>query len=93
MECAGQIVLTHRDEIVANDPRFLFQLSLGSGFRRFAFLYPSADQALLAEGVVPSALLISRVVPLTAVRAAFDDLERGLAMKILVQVGGTRDAE
>lgn len=42
---------------------------------------------LLADGVVPTDLLISQVVPLTGVRAAFDDLERGRAMKILVRVG------
>lgn len=49
--------------------------------------------SLLADGVVPSELLISQVVPLTAVRAAFDDLERGLAMKILVDVAATESAK
>jgi len=48
--------------------------------------------SLLADGVVPSELLITRVVPLTAVRAAFDDLEQGLAMKILVDVAAEEDA-
>jgi len=42
--------------------------------------------SLLADGVVPTELLVSKVVPLTGVRAAFDDLEKGLAMKILVDV-------
>lgn len=51
-----------------------------------------AATALLADGVVPSELLISRVVPLTDVRAAFDDLEQGRAMKILVDVAGVEDA-
>ena len=48
--------------------------------------------ALLAAGVIPSDLLITRVVPMTAVRSAFDDLERGLAMKILVDVANVEDA-
>lgn len=43
---------------------------------------------LLGEGVIPADLLITRVVPLEETAAAFDDLEHGRALKILVQVGG-----
>ena len=48
--------------------------------------------SLLADGVIPSGLLISQVVPLSGVQAAFDDLEQGLAMKILVNVAAEQDA-
>ena len=41
----GQVAPTQRDKVVANDHRFLLQLSVGSGFRGFAFLYSAADQA------------------------------------------------
>jgi 2-desacetyl-2-hydroxyethyl bacteriochlorophyllide A dehydrogenase len=44
---------------------------------------------LLRDGVIPADLLITRVVPLSQTRDAFDDLEAGRAMKILVDV---RDA-
>ena len=47
-----------------------------------------AAAELLADGVVPSELLVTAIVPLTGVRAAFDDLEQGRAMKILVDVAG-----
>ena len=41
---------------------------------------------LIADGVIPTELMITRVVPLVETRAAFDDLEAGRAMKILVDV-------
>ena len=43
---------------------------------------------LVAEGVIPADLLITRIVPLDATQEAFADLEAGRAMKILVAVGG-----
>ena len=43
---------------------------------------------LVADGVIPSELLITRIVPLSETQAAFADLEAGRAMKILVDVGG-----
>jgi (R,R)-butanediol dehydrogenase/meso-butanediol dehydrogenase/diacetyl reductase len=43
--------------------------------------------ALVAEGAIPAERLITRVVPLTDVESAFETLEAGEAMKILVQVG------
>ncbi|MDY0908212.1 zinc-dependent alcohol dehydrogenase [Microbacterium sp. CFBP9034] len=43
---------------------------------------------LVAEGVIPADLLITRIVPLTQTQDAFADLEAGRAMKILVDVGG-----
>lgn len=45
---------------------------------------------LVAEGVIPCDVLISRVVPLAQTQDAFADLEAGRAMKILVDVAGTR---
>ncbi|MDQ0726649.1 zinc-binding dehydrogenase [Microbacterium sp. W4I20] len=42
---------------------------------------------LLAEGAIPTELLITKVVPLSQVQSAFDDLEQGNALKILVDVG------
>lgn len=47
---------------------------------------------LIAEGVIPTDLVITRVVPLTETAAAFAELEAGRAMKILVdvQAGGER---
>lgn len=55
-----------------------------------ARVYERADfeeaSRLLADGAIPTARLISGVVPLTAVQAAFEDLEGGRAMKVLVQV-------
>jgi (R,R)-butanediol dehydrogenase/meso-butanediol dehydrogenase/diacetyl reductase len=44
---------------------------------------------LVADGVIPADLLITRIVPLSQTRAAMADLEAGRAMKILVDV---RDA-
>jgi (R,R)-butanediol dehydrogenase/meso-butanediol dehydrogenase/diacetyl reductase len=44
---------------------------------------------LLADGVIPVDSVISRIVPLTGIAEAFDDLEHGRALKILVDVGGT----
>ncbi len=41
---------------------------------------------LLAAGIIPADLLITRVVPLAQTQEAFADLENGLAMKILVDV-------
>jgi hypothetical protein len=37
--------------------------------------------------VIPSDLLITRIVPLSATQEAFADLEAARAMKILVDVG------
>lgn len=42
---------------------------------------------LLADGVIPTQLLITKIVPLSRVQSAFDDLEQGNALKILVDVG------
>ena len=41
---------------------------------------------LLADGVIPADLLITRIVPLDETQEAFADLEAGRAMKILVAV-------
>jgi 2-desacetyl-2-hydroxyethyl bacteriochlorophyllide A dehydrogenase len=41
---------------------------------------------LIARGVIPADLLITRIVPLRQTADAFDDLEAGRAMKILVDV-------
>ena len=41
---------------------------------------------LIAKGVIPADLLISRIVPLRQTATAFDDLQAGRAMKILVDV-------
>jgi len=43
---------------------------------------------LLSAGDIPSSLLITKVVPLTEISEAFEDLENGRALKILVDVGG-----
>jgi (R,R)-butanediol dehydrogenase/meso-butanediol dehydrogenase/diacetyl reductase len=43
---------------------------------------------LIAAGVIPADLLITRTVPLSATAEAFADLEAGRAMKILVDVAG-----
>jgi 2-desacetyl-2-hydroxyethyl bacteriochlorophyllide A dehydrogenase len=43
---------------------------------------------LLAGGRIPADLLITEIVPLSQTSRAFDDLENGRAMKILVDVGG-----
>jgi threonine dehydrogenase-like Zn-dependent dehydrogenase len=43
---------------------------------------------LLRDGVIPADLLISEVVPLDGVQAAFGELESGRALKILVDVAG-----
>lgn len=43
---------------------------------------------LVAEGVIPSELLITSIVPLSRTGEAFADLEAGRAMKILVDVAG-----
>ena len=57
-----------------------------------ARVYEAEDFAraveLLADGSVPAARLISRVVPLADVAAGFAALESGQAMKVLVQVEG-----
>lgn len=42
---------------------------------------------LIADGVVPTDLMISRVVAMDETQAAFADLEAGRGMKILVDVG------
>jgi (R,R)-butanediol dehydrogenase/meso-butanediol dehydrogenase/diacetyl reductase len=44
---------------------------------------------LLDRGRIPADLLITKIVPLSETADAFDDLENGRAMKILVDVGGT----
>lgn len=46
---------------------------------------------LVAGGVIPTDLLITRIVPLAETRSAFDDLEAGRAMKILVDVQAGQD--
>ncbi|MEO8262938.1 MAG: alcohol dehydrogenase catalytic domain-containing protein [Pseudolysinimonas sp.] len=55
-----------------------------------ARVYQAADfetaVELIADGVIPADLLISRIVPLRQTSDAFDDLEAGRAMKILVDV-------
>ncbi len=43
---------------------------------------------LLDRGRIPAELLITEIVPLAETARAFDDLENGRAMKILVDVGG-----
>ncbi len=43
---------------------------------------------LLDKGRIPADLLITEIVPLAETARAFDDLENGRAMKILVDVGG-----
>jgi 2-desacetyl-2-hydroxyethyl bacteriochlorophyllide A dehydrogenase len=42
---------------------------------------------LVAEGAIPADRLITRVVPLAEVASAFETLEEGRAMKLLVEVG------
>ncbi|MGE3192701.1 MAG: zinc-binding dehydrogenase [Microbacteriaceae bacterium] len=55
-----------------------------------ARVYEAEDFAtaveLLARGVIPADLLITRIVPLSKTAEAFGDLEAGRAMKILVDV-------
>ncbi|MFF2371346.1 zinc-binding dehydrogenase [Agromyces sp. NPDC058110] len=41
---------------------------------------------LVADGTIPADVLITGIVPLAETRAAFDDLEAGRAMKVLVDV-------
>jgi (R,R)-butanediol dehydrogenase/meso-butanediol dehydrogenase/diacetyl reductase len=41
---------------------------------------------LVSRGVIPADMLITRIVPLSGTQQAFDDLENGRAMKILVDV-------
>src|SRR6478735_3300102 len=41
---------------------------------------------LIADGTIPTDVLITKVVPLTETQAAFEDLEAGRAMKVLVDV-------
>jgi 2-desacetyl-2-hydroxyethyl bacteriochlorophyllide A dehydrogenase len=43
---------------------------------------------LLQDGVIPSELLITRIVPLDGISEAVTDLENGRALKILVDVAG-----
>lgn len=47
-----------------------------------------AAVVLLKDGVIPASALITRTVPLDEIAAAFDDLENGRALKILVDVAG-----
>lgn len=47
---------------------------------------------LIADGVIRSERLITRTVPLAEIQSAFEDLERGLAMKILVDVQTAQEA-
>ncbi|SEI07170.1 MULTISPECIES: alcohol dehydrogenase catalytic domain-containing protein [unclassified Leifsonia] len=42
---------------------------------------------LVAEGVIPADRLITRIVPLAETASAFEALEEGRAMKLLVEVG------
>ncbi|MFC5791701.1 Zn-dependent alcohol dehydrogenase [Agromyces tardus] len=48
---------------------------------------------LIADGTIPTSVLITKVVPLAETRAAFDDLEGGRAMKVLVDVQAGQPAE
>ncbi|WP_210506977.1 zinc-binding dehydrogenase [Naasia sp. SYSU D00057] len=43
---------------------------------------------LVARGVIPAELLITKIVPLSRTQEAFADLEAGRAMKVLVDVAG-----
>lgn len=43
---------------------------------------------LIAAGVIPAEQLITEIVPLSAVQSAFEKLETGAALKVLVDVGG-----
>lgn len=43
---------------------------------------------LIAAGVIPAGQLITEIVPLNAVQSAFEKLETGAALKVLVDVGG-----
>ncbi|MEO7015678.1 MAG: zinc-binding dehydrogenase [Leifsonia sp.] len=45
---------------------------------------------LVAQGAIPADALITEIVPLTEAGTAFETLESGKAMKILVDVDGTR---
>ena len=45
---------------------------------------------LLSAGVIPSEELISKIVPLGGIPEAITDLENGRALKVLVDVAGTR---
>jgi (R,R)-butanediol dehydrogenase / meso-butanediol dehydrogenase / diacetyl reductase len=45
---------------------------------------------LIAERVIPSEVLISKVVDLTDIKAAFEELSSGRAMKVLVDVAGLK---
>ena len=45
---------------------------------------------LLSAGVIPSEELISKIVPLGGIPDAITDLENGRALKVLVDVAGTR---
>ena len=47
---------------------------------------------LIADGTIPSELLITAIVPLAETRAAFDELEAGRAMKVLVDVQAGQEA-
>lgn len=47
---------------------------------------------LIADGTIPSELLITAIVPLSETRAAFDELEAGRAMKVLVDVQAGQEA-
>ena len=47
---------------------------------------------LIADGTIPSELLITAIVPLAETRAAFAELEAGRAMKVLVDVQAGQEA-
>ena len=47
---------------------------------------------LIADGIIPSELLTTAIVPLAETRAAFDELEAGRAMKVLVDVQAGQEA-
>ncbi len=47
---------------------------------------------LVADGTIPSAVLITAIVPLVETRAAFAELEAGRAMKVLVDVQAGQEA-
>lgn len=48
---------------------------------------------LIADGTIPSDMLITKIVPLSETRAAFSDLESGRAMKVLVDVQAGQEAQ
>ena len=48
---------------------------------------------LIGSGVIPTAELVTRVVPLAEIQAGLNDLEEGRAMKVLVDVQAGQPSE